>query len=59
MGLAYRDHLVEAERLAYNDQEAAKERFRTWAAHYVPQARLMNVCSGAQVNSRSPMLAAH
>ena len=44
-----RDHLVAAQARAETDQAEAKERFKSWAEQYVPGARHMNVCSGAQV----------
>ena len=44
-----REHLAAAEERAKREQAEAKERFKSWAERYVPGARSMNVCSGAQV----------
>lgn len=38
-----------AQERAEADQKEAKERFKSWAERYVPGARHMNVCSGAQI----------
>lgn len=44
-----RDHLAAAEEKAVAEEEEAKTRFREWAASKVPDAKYMNVGSGAQV----------
>ncbi|PSC72198.1 DNA polymerase I chloroplastic mitochondrial [Micractinium conductrix] len=44
-----RPHLAAAQQQAQTDQAQAQERFRRWATSHVPDARYMNVGSGAQV----------
>eukprot|EP00878_Enallax_costatus_P023352 GHUV01024834.1.p1 GENE.GHUV01024834.1~~GHUV01024834.1.p1 ORF type:complete len:836 (+),score=316.26 GHUV01024834.1:283-2508(+) len=44
-----RDHLIDQERLALQDQKAAEAHFRNWVKRYVPGGEFMNVNSGVQI----------